>query len=116
MSVDSMLEIETLSKPQLTVIVQADIQLTQAIVLANPIYSQETSYEPFDSDWFKKYFKKLLSEITGKSLDLALEWALVATAIEVSEKIISTYGLDASSQPAALAMALLLIKAAKDSD
>lgn len=89
--------------------------LIEDIILSDPIYSEENGFEPFSSEWIKRYFRNLLSDITNKSMDDALSWALAASVYDVSLKIIDHFGVNVMDYPAAVALAILLIRSAKNS-
>jgi hypothetical protein len=86
--------------------------ILENVILSNPDYSEDTGYEPFGEGWLKRYFKSILSDVSNKATDDALSWALGASLYEVAVKLIDHYSLGATEYPAAIALAILLVRAA----
>lgn len=107
-------EYETLSDRELEELVQSSFEVGEAIFLANPMYAEDAGFAPFSRDWVKRYWKSLLSQVSGKPLDMVLEWALAATAAQVSAALVAAFGISVVSYPAAIALAVLLIRAARE--
>ncbi len=88
-------------------------EVLEAVVLSNSLFSQEIGYEPFSKDWVKRYLRAILSEISNKSADDALGWALTVSVYEVATKLIEYYNITISDYPAIVALAIILIRSAK---
>ena len=108
-------QIQTLegqSDDELRSLIQEDVHVSEAIFLSNPKYAEDAGYEPFSADWIKRYSKSLLAEVGDKPFDMVLEWALTASAAQIATALVVHFGIALTSYPAAIALALLLIRAA----
>jgi len=116
MPIDDPASLELLPDNDLRTLVQQSSELSDAIFVSNPRYAEDSGFEPFSADWIRRYCKSLLSEISGKPLDKALEWALAATAMDVSAALVSHFGIVAAAHPAVIALAILLLRAARETN
>ena len=96
----------------LTALVQADLPFTELLLTSDSRFAEDAAHEPFGPGWIKRFGTSLLSNISGKPLDKALEWALGVSALEVAQAIVDHYGVSVLSYPAAIALAILLLRAA----
>lgn len=96
----------------LTKLVQADRQFTEIVLASDSRFAEDAAHEPFGPGWIKRFGTSLLSNISGKPLDKALEWAVTVSALGVAQAIVESYGISVISYPAAIALAILLLRAA----
>jgi hypothetical protein len=105
---------ESGSDDELAAAVTADYDLTEAIVSAHPEMAQDAGFELFDREWAKRYWKTVVGEISGAGTTSEIRaWAMGATVSGVAEALISTFGLPPTVLPAAVALAFILIRAAR---
>lgn len=104
------------SDDELTRIVVADYDLAQAILSAQPQMAQDAGFELFDADWAKRYWRNIVTELTGKSTsDKLYSWAMGASITSVANLLVQHYKLPAVALSAAVALAVILLRAAKAS-
>jgi len=104
--------LENKSGDALTALVQADLPFTELLLASDSRFAEDAAHEPFGPGWIKRFGSSLLSTISGKPLDKALEWALSVSALEIAQAIVDNYGISVISYPAAIALAILLLRAA----
>lgn len=97
---------------ELTALVQADLSFSELLLTSDSRLAEDASHEPFGPGWIKRFGTSLLSSISGKPLDKALEWAMTVSALGVAQTIVDKYGISVISYPAAIALAILLLRAA----
>ena len=95
-------------------LVRQNVEVQEAVFFAHPEFAEDAQFSPFSGDWFRRYARSLAKEVSGKPLDQALKWALAGTAVQVSATLVERYGITAASYPAAVALAILLIRAAQN--
>jgi hypothetical protein len=111
---DVVTKYEGLANEELTQVVVTDYDLTQAILSSHPEMAQDAGFELFDTDWAKRYWRNVLSEISGiKASDKLLSWATGASIAGVANLLIAYYQLPAVAFSAAVALTVILVRAAK---
>jgi hypothetical protein len=103
--------LETADDEKLRSILFESSIVLESVILSNPDYSEDTGYEPFGNEWIKRYFKSILSEVSGKTTDDALSWALAASLYDIANKVIGHYSISVTDYPGAIALAILLVRA-----
>jgi hypothetical protein len=114
---DDTLVLEYDKKPteELTEEVVASYDLTEAILSAHPSMAQDAGFELFDGAWAKRYWRTLVADISGLQAASKIEsWAISATISGAATAIATTFGLPAVAFSAAVALAIILIRAARD--
>jgi hypothetical protein len=97
--------------------VVANYELTDAIVSTHPNMAQDAGFDLFDARWARRYWRTLVSDVSGLKLpDKVQSWAVSSTISGVASAIITTYGLPAVAASAAVALAVLLVRAARSED
>lgn len=97
---------------ELRTMIQQDAALSRAIFANMPALAEDAGYEPFSQSWIKRYWRNLLAEISGKPIDILYEWALTASATSVATLLVQHFSLDVATYSAAIALAILLLRAA----
>jgi hypothetical protein len=106
---------ENLSDEDLTQLLVADYDVTQAILSAYPEMAQDAGFELFDASWAKRYWRSIAAEITGiKASDKLLSWAVGATISGTASLLITYFGLPAVAFSSAVALAIIILRAAKN--
>jgi hypothetical protein len=109
-------EYTTKSSTELADIVVKSYELNTAIAEAHPEMAQDAGFEWFDTSWATRYWRKVASEVSGlKAADKVQSWAANATISGVATAIIAHYALPAVAVSAAVALAIILVRAAKAS-
>ncbi|HJZ93967.1 MAG TPA: hypothetical protein VKE40_24040 [Gemmataceae bacterium] len=104
------------SDDELREIIVANYELSQAVVNANPKMAQDAGFELFDRAWAKRYWASVVSQVSGITTpDRLYNWAVGATIGAVAKAITTYYLLPAAAVPAAVALAIVLVRAAKAS-
>jgi hypothetical protein len=104
------------SSTELADIVVKSYELSTAIAEAHPEMAQDAGFEWFDTSWATRYWRKVASEVSGlKAPDKVQSWAVNATISGVGTAIIAHYALPAVAVSAAVALAIILVRAAKAS-
>src|SRR5690349_8126410 len=104
------------SSTELADIVVKNYELSTAIAEAHPEMAQDAGFEWFDTSWATRYWRKVASEVSGlKAADKVQSWAVNGTISGVATAIISHYALPAIAVSAAVALAIILVRAAKAS-
>lgn len=104
---------ENKPESELTEAVVASYELTQAILAAHPEMAQDAGFELFDREWATRYWRSIVSEVSGiKPLDKVQSWAVGATISQLAASIVAHYALPAVALSAAVALAVILIRAA----
>lgn len=99
---------------RLAAVVAADYDLSEAIVSAHPEMAQDAGFELFDREWAKRYWKTVVGDISGAGTASEIRsWAMGATVSGVADALISTFGLPPTVLPAAVALAFILVRAAR---
>lgn len=114
---DDTLVLEYDKKPteELTEEVVANYDLTEAILSAHPRMAADAGFELFDGVWAKRYWRTLVADISGLKAASKIEsWAISATISGAATAIVTTFGLPAVAFSAAVALAIILIRAARD--
>jgi hypothetical protein len=107
---------EAKSDNELARIVAANYAIAHTIVASNPQMAQDAGFELFDSDWAKRYWRSVVAQITGiKLADEVRSWAIGASIDQLVELIVEHYSLPPGALPAAVALAIILLKATKAS-
>lgn len=117
MDVDNVVaEYSTKSSAELADLVVKNYELSTAVVDAHPEMGQDAGFELFDTTWATRYWRKVASEVSGlKAADKLQSWAVSATIAGVANAIIAHYALPAVAVSAAVALAIILVRAAKAS-
>lgn len=117
MDVDNVVaEYSTKSSAELADLVVKNYELSTAVVDAHPEMAQDAGFELFDTTWATRYWRKVASEVSGlKAADKLQSWAVSATIAGVANAIIAHYALPAVAVSAAVALAIILVRAAKAS-
>lgn len=98
---------------ELTEAVVGSYELTQSILAAHPEMAQDAGFELFDRAWATRYWRSIVSEVSGiKPLDKVQGWAVGATISQLAALIVSYYALPAVALSAAVALAVILLRAA----
>ena len=106
----------TKSSAELADIVVKNYELSTAIAEAHPEMAQDAGFEWFDPSWATRYWRKVASDVSGlKAADKVQSWAVSATISGVANAIIAHYALPAVAVSAAVALAIILVRAAKAS-
>ena len=109
-------EYSTKSSAELADIVVKSYELSTAIADAHPEMAQDAGFEWFDTTWATRYWRKVVSEVSGlKAADKVQSWAVSATISGVASAVIAHYALPAVAVSAAVALAIILVRAAKAS-
>jgi hypothetical protein len=99
---------------ELAEIVSSSYDLSESIVSSHPEMSQDAGFELFDRGWAQRYWKAVVSDITGlHGGDQIQSWAVGATIAGVADAIIATFGLPAVAVSGAVALAVILLRAAR---
>ena len=106
--------LENRDSDALTALVQADLPFSELLLASDSRFAEDAAHEPFGPGWIKRFGTSLLSTISGKPLDKALEWALTVSALGIAQAIVDKYGISVLSYPAAIALAILLLRAAAE--
>lgn len=94
--------------------VVANYELTDAIISTHPNIAQDAGFDFFDARWARRYWRTLASDVSGLHLqDKVQSWAVSSTISGIAGAIITTYGLPAVAASAAVALAVLLVRAAR---
>jgi hypothetical protein len=110
-------EYATKSSAELADIVVQNYELSTALAQSHPEMSQDAGFEWFDAGWAARYWRKIAAEISGlKAADKVQSWAIGASISGVAQAIIAFYGLPAVAVSASVALAIILVRAAKASD
>lgn len=97
------------------VIVNSDL-LSTAIVSSHPEMAQDAGFELFDKGWAKRYWRSVMAQISGVgAMDRVYSWAVGVSIAEVAKLILQHYALPAVAMSAAVALAVVLVRAAKAS-
>jgi hypothetical protein len=97
-------------------VVVSNYDLTEAILSAHPEMAEDAGFELFDPEWARRYWKTLASDISGlQAGDKIQAWAVGATISGVAGSIITTFGLPAIAVSSAVALAIILVRAARSS-
>lgn len=97
------------------VVVKSDL-LTRAIVASHPQMAQDAGFELFDQGWAKRYWRSVMAQISGiGAMDRVYSWAVGVSIAEVAKLILQHYTLPAVTMSAAVALAVMLVRAAKAS-
>ena len=105
--------LENRDSDALTALVQADLPFRTPARIQLPLCGRRRA-RTFGPGWIKRFGTSLLSTISGKPLDKALEWALTVSALGIAQAIVDKYGISVLSYPAAIALAILLLRAAAE--
>jgi hypothetical protein len=109
-------EYATKSDAELADIVVGNYELSTAIAESHPEMAQDAGFECFDTSWATRYWRKVVAEVSGlKAADKVQSWAIGASISGVAKAIIDYYALPAVAVSAAVALAIILIRAAKAS-
>lgn len=111
------LAVEFEHKPteELTEVVVSSYELSEAILSAHPNMAQDAGFELFDGAWARRYWRTLVGDVTGLQAGSKIEsWAINATISGTATAIVTTFGLPAVGFSAAVALAVILIRAARD--
>jgi hypothetical protein len=93
-----------------------DYELTEALLSAHPEIAQDAGFELFDRRWAQRYWRAVVSELTGIQASEKLQsWAVNATISGVATQLIDHFGLPGSAGAAAVALAVILLRAARGS-
>lgn len=104
------------SDDELADIVVKNYELSTALAESHPEMAQGAGFEWFDSSWAARYWRNVLAEISGlKVPDKVQSWAVGASISGVAKAIIEYYSLPAVAVSAAVALAIILVRAAKAS-
>jgi hypothetical protein len=103
------------SDDELIDVVRQNYDLTNAIVARDPSMAQDAGFELFDREWAKRYARGILAEISGsKGLgDQVYSWAMGASIANIATLIVQQFGVPASALAAAVALAVILVRAAR---
>ena len=102
------------SDDDLAEIVNSSFDLADAIVSGHPEMSQDAGFELFDSGWAKRYWKTLAGDVSGlEGTDKLQSWAVNASIAGVANAIIVSFGLPAVAFSGAVALAIILVRAAR---
>jgi hypothetical protein len=94
--------------------VVANYDLTEAIITSHPNMAQDAGFDLFDAQWARRYWRTLAADISDLRLpDKVQSWAVSSTISGIAAAIIGTYGLPAVAASAAVALAILLVRAAR---
>jgi hypothetical protein len=96
-------------------LLQRNVQIADAVFVALPDIAQDAGFDVFGKEWMRRYWRRILSEVSSTPVDELYKWALAETAVDLSNNLISYFGLDVHSFPAAVALAILLLRIAKKS-
>jgi hypothetical protein len=97
--------------------VVANYDLTDAIISTHPNMAQDAGFDLFDVQWARRYWRTLAADVSGLKLpDQVQSWAVSSTISGVAAAIITTYGLPAVAVSAAVALAVLLVRAARSGE
>jgi hypothetical protein len=104
------------SDQELTRLVAQQRDLSQAIVMSHPEMAQDAGFELFDTAWAKRYWKSIVGQISGiGAVDKLYSWAVGASVTEFAKLVIKHYSLPTAATAAAVALTVILIRAAKAS-
>ncbi len=107
---------ENQSDAELTQTVVVNYDLTQAILASHPQMAQDAGFELFDPNWAKRYWRNIAGEITGiNAYEKIYSWAVGASITNVATLLIDHYKLPAVALSAAVALAIILVRAARSS-
>ena len=114
MANDVVTEFESFEDYELQTVLRDNSAFANAVFRAIPDLSAESSFDLFGKEWVARYWKRLVMEVqTGLTSDGALKWAVSATVAELSTLISTYFGVSDAAFPACVALAILIIRAAK---
>ena len=97
-------------------VASSSYDLAEAIISEHPEMSQDAGFELFDRAWAKRYWKAVLGDVTGlQGAEKLQGWAVDATIAGAANAIIVTFGLPAVAFSGAVALAVILLRAARAS-
>jgi hypothetical protein len=107
-------EYEKKDDDELTEVVVSNYDLTEAIISAHPAMAQDAGFELFNREWAKRYWKTLVADVSGlKGAEKVQNWAISATISGTAAAIVATFGVPAIGVSAAVALAVILLRAAR---
>lgn len=103
-----------LSDEELAELAAASYELTEALMSAHPNMAQDAGFELFDRAWARRYWRAVLREArsNGDGGQLRM-WAVGTTVAGLAELLVSTFGVPATAVSSAVALAIILTRAAK---
>jgi hypothetical protein len=78
-----------------------------------PELSQELGLDLFQPEWIKRYGKRILAEVSGLPVDEAFKWALSLSAVQLADHLSKHFNLSLAAWSSAIALAILLLRAAR---
>lgn len=117
METENLLDVYSeMSDDELAQVVSENYNLSQAIISSHPEMAQDAGFELFDTNWAERYWRNIVAEISGLKLTDALaKWAIGGSIAGIANMIISHYALPAVALTGAVALAIILVRAAKRS-
>lgn len=107
---------EGLSDDELAEAAASSYELTEAIMSAYPQMAQDAGFELFDRRWAQRYWRSLAHEFgAGEGSEQVKSWAVDATIAGVANLIVTSLGVPAIALSSAVALAVILLRAAKSS-
>lgn len=107
-------EFELLDDEQLCEVLRSDTKFTESILLSIPDLASDAAFDLYGPEWLNRYWKRFIIEVKASTNDdAALKWAVNATAAGLSVMLTKHFNLPDVAIPASVALALLLIRAAK---
>jgi hypothetical protein len=104
------------SKPdeELRSVIVAHSGLAQAIVAAHPEMAQDAGFELFDAAWARRYWRSVVAEVAGiDALNRVASWVVGASIGQLASLIAARFALPPPARPAAVALAVVLLRAAR---
>lgn len=102
------------SEEELRGIITGESQVADAIVTSHPEMAQDAGFELFDGAWARRYWRSVVAEVAGiKALDKVSSWAVGASIGQLAALIVAHFALPPVALPAAVALAVVLLRAAK---
>jgi hypothetical protein len=102
------------SDDELRSLAAQNYELANALLMSHPEMAQDAGFELFGRDWANRYWRNVISQVSGiHAMDRVYSWAVGASISEVAKLIIQHYSLPAVAATSAVALAILLLRAAR---
>ena len=105
---------ETLTDDALLAILSGDSAFIESVILEIPAISAEPGFSLMSAEWIQRYWKTIVGTLKpALTDDKILKWSMETSAAGLSVMISQHFGLPEPSTPAAIALAVLILRAAK---
>jgi len=94
-------------------LLQQDEHIADAVFVALPDIAEDAAFDVFGKEWTHRHWRRILSEVSKTPVDELYKWALAETAVDLSNALLHYFKLDVHSLPAAIALAILLLRVSR---